>query len=163
MSAAAYTPDEPPETNRQLSIEQRARSVPYKRPFTVAILTTVVFYLGLLALLTGVITFLLVPEELKREVAYSLVTLIPLCALFWVVSYFKRRKANCPLCRCTPFLDNLASKHQKAFRIRPLNYGTTAVLNAVLTQRWRCMYCGTPFDLLKSKKGTEYTADQEDP
>ena len=72
MSAAAYTPDEPPETNRQLSIEQRARSVPYKRPFTVAILTTVVFYLGLLALLTGVITFLLVPEELKREVAYSI-------------------------------------------------------------------------------------------
>ncbi len=162
MSDTAHKPGKSSGSNRKLPIEQRARSVPYKRPFVVAILTMAAFHLGLIALLTSAVAFLVIPDEFKRGAAYTLVTLIPVCALFWVVSYLKRRKANCPLCKCTPFLDNFARKHQKAFRIRPLNYGTTAILNAVLTQRWRCMYCGTPFDILKSRKGPAGMTDQED-
>jgi len=143
-------------------MEQRARSVPYKHAFVIAVLSTLIFYLSVIAFITSVLAFSTVATEFKRGAAYTLATLLPLCALFWVIAYFKRRKATCPLCKCTPFLDNLAHKHQKAFRIRPLNYGTTAVINVLFTQRWRCMYCGTPFDILKSKRGQEYSAYKED-
>lgn len=150
------------ETRQKLSLEQRSRSVPYKKPYVVAVLATLFFYLSLICFLTSAITFLLAPAELKRGAAYTLAAMLPVCAFFWTVAYFKRRKATCPLCKCTPFLDNLAHKHQKSFRVKPLNYGTTAVLNVVFTQRWRCMYCGTPFDLLKSKRDAGYVAYKQD-
>lgn len=162
MPTAVQSSSRASETRQKLSLEQRARSVPYKRPFVVAVLATLIFYLGLIAFLTSIVTFAIAPVELKRGAAYTLAALLPLCAFFWTVAYFKRRKATCPLCKCTPFLDNLAHKHQKSYRIRPLNYGTTAILNVVFTQRWRCMYCGTPFDILKSKRGHDYVAYKDD-
>lgn len=162
MPTAIHTPSQAQEKRQKLSLEQRARSVPYKRLFVTAVLATVLFYLALIAFLTAIVTFFLAPVELKRGAAYTLVGLLPICAFLWTISYFKRRKATCPLCKCTPFLDNLAHKHQKSFRVKPFNYGTTAILNVVLTQRWRCMYCGTPFDILKSKKGHDYVAYKED-
>ncbi|MBT8045349.1 MAG: hypothetical protein KJO79_10400, partial [Verrucomicrobiae bacterium] len=114
-------------SRQKLSLEQRARSVPYKRPFVVAVLAAVIFYLAVICFLTSVVTFFLAPMELKRGAAYTLVAMLPICAFFWVIAYFKRRKATCPLCKCTPFLDNLAHKHVKSFRVKPFNYGTTAV------------------------------------
>ncbi|MCP5537803.1 MAG: hypothetical protein H7A51_16405 [Akkermansiaceae bacterium] len=161
MPSAVQTSGNARETRQKLSLEQRSRSIPYKRPFVVAVLATLLFYLGLIAFCTSVVTFFLAPIELRRGAAYTLVTLLPICGFLWTVAYFKRRKATCPLCKCTPFLDNLAHKHQKSFRVRPLNYGTTAVLNVMISQRWRCMYCGTPFDILKTKKGHGYVADQD--
>lgn len=140
------------ETTRKLTLEQRCRSVPYRRPYVIAVLSTLAFWLSLAAFLTAGATFFLVPVEMRRTAAYLIAAMLPVCGLLWTVSYFKRRKATCPLCKCTPFLDNLAHKHQKAFKVMPLNHGATAVCNVVLTQRWRCMYCGTPFDLLKTKK-----------
>lgn len=140
------------EAPRKLTLEQRSRSVPYRRPFVIAVLFSLLFYLGLIAFLTSLVAFFLAPHEIRRSAAYVLVTILPVCAFLWGLSYLKRRKATCPLCKCTPFLDNLAHKHQKAFKVRPLNHGTTAIFNVVLAQRWRCMYCGTPFDILKTKK-----------
>lgn len=162
MPTALHTQNNATKSSQKLSLEQRARSVPYKRAFVIAVLATIIFYFSLIAFLTSVITFFLAPEELRRGSAYAMIALLGISAFFWIISYFKRRKASCPLCKCTPFLDNLAHKHQKSFRIRPLNYGTTAVFNVVLTQRWRCMYCGTPFDILKPKKGPGYVAYKED-
>lgn len=144
--------------SRKLTIEQRARSVPYKRPFVWAITTTLLFYLGIIAFLTSGIAFCLMSETARRGAAVTTGALLPICALLWITSYLKRRKATCPLCKCTPFLDNLARKHKKSFKIWPFNYGTTAILNTLLTQRWRCMYCGTPFDILKPKKNTTDSA-----
>ncbi|MGB0775536.1 MAG: hypothetical protein ACPGUY_06790 [Akkermansiaceae bacterium] len=160
MSSAVSTSDDSPPTHHKLSIEQRARSVPYKRPFVIAIISTLIFYLSIIALATCAITFLFVSPDFKRSAAYAMVGMLPACAFFWTIAYFKRRKASCPLCKCTPFLDNLAHKHQKAIKLRPLNYGTTAVLNVVCTQRWRCMYCGTPFDILKDKQHREFPSDK---
>lgn len=162
MPTAVHSSSKANETRQKLSLEQRSRSIPYKRPFVVAVLATLIYYLSLIAFITSAVTFFVAPVELKRGAAYTLVALLPLCAFFWVVAYFKRRKANCPLCKCTPFLDNLAHKHQKSFRVKPFNYGTTAILNVVVSQRWRCMYCGTPFDILKSKKGHNYVAYTDD-
>lgn len=139
------------ESRHKLSLEQRSRSVPYRRPYVIAVLSTLLFYFSLVAFFTSAVAFFLAPDELRRGAAYLFVGMLPVCALLWIISYFKRRKATCPLCKCTPFLDNLAHKHQKSYRVKPLNHGTTAVLNVVFTQRWRCMYCGTPFDILKTK------------
>ena len=142
-------------------MDHRSRSVPYKRVFVSAIIYTLVFYLCVIAFLTTLVAFAIVPKQSQQVAAYILVALLPICAFSWIIAYFKRRKATCPLCKCTPFLDNLAHKHQKAFRIKPLNYGTTAMLNVVFTQRWRCMYCGTPFDILKTRNAQNYTAYKE--
>jgi len=158
MPTSVHSDDQKTTTSKKMSIEQRARSVPYKHAFVVAVIATLLFYLGIIALITCAVAFFAVSKELKQGAGYTFAIILPVTAFFWVISYFKRRKATCPLCKCTPFLDNLAHKHQKSFRLRPLNYGTTAVLNAVFTQRWRCMYCGTPFDILKLKKGQEDVA-----
>jgi hypothetical protein len=152
MPTTAGTLENKQASQRKLPLERRCRSVPYRRPFIVAILYTLVFYIALVGFVTLVVTFFLVPQEMKRIVAYLVAAMLPACGILWTISYFKRRKASCPLCKCTPFLDNLAHKHQKAFKVRPFNHGTTAVFNVVLSQRWRCMYCGTPFDILKTKK-----------
>ncbi|PID79855.1 hypothetical protein CSB20_08840 [bacterium DOLZORAL124_64_63] len=146
------------EKRQKLPLGQRARSVPCKRPFVVAVLATVVFYLGLVCFLTCAVVFAISPPEQVRSPAYAMIGMLPVCALLWAIAYFKLRKATCPLCKSTPFLDNLACKHQKSFRVKPFNYGTTAILNVVCCQRWRCMYCGTPFDLLKPKKESGYVA-----
>jgi hypothetical protein len=124
------------------SLDQRARSVPYKKKFVLA---------GIVALITSAVAFFYVTPEFKKRSAELIVASLGFCMLSWLIAYMKRRGTLCPLCKSTPFLDNLARKHDKAYRVKPFNYGTTAVLNAAVIQRWRCMYCGTSFDLLKTK------------
>jgi hypothetical protein len=67
----------------------------------------------------------------------------------WLVSFLRRRSARCPLCKGSPLLDSGAVKHAKAYRLPPLGYAATAVLGILFLSRFRCMYCGTPYDLLK--------------
>ena len=62
--------------------------------------------------------------------------------------------------------------HQKATKIWPLNHGVSATLSIIATQKFRCMYCGTLYDLMKipshlsgkdeSKYSGEYTAYTKD-
>ena len=141
-----------PKPTYKPSRDSMARSVPYKKRFIVAVLFTLVFYLSVIALITAVVVFIYADPSLKKHSAELLIACLGACLVFWLIAYMKRRSTLCPLCKSTPFLDNLARKHGKAYRIKPFNYGTTAILNATCIQRWRCMYCGTSFDLLKSKK-----------
>ena len=131
---------------------RRSRSVPHKRRFVVAILLSLVFYLAVIALITSAVAFFFATAEFKKISAEILIACLGISLIAWIISYIKRRGALCPLCKSTPFADNLARKHEKAHRLRPLNYGTSAILTALFLQRWRCMYCGTSFDLLKTKK-----------
>jgi len=133
------------------NLGQRDRSVPYKKPFVMAVLATLTFYLLVVTLLAAIIAFLLTSKDLQHRTAYIIAGLLGMTAFTWLVAYLYRRKASCPLCKCTPFLDNLALKHQKAKKTWPFNYGNSAVLSVLFTQRYRCMYCGTPFDILKVK------------
>ena len=134
------------------SADTRARSVPYKKKFIVAVLFTLVFYLSIAALITAVVVFFYADPGLKKRSAEILIACLVACIISWLISYMRRRSTLCPLCRSTPYLDNLARKHGKAYRITPLNHGTTVILTTTFFQRWRCMYCGTTFDLLKRKK-----------
>ncbi len=134
------------------SSDNRARSIPYKKRFIVAVLFSLVFFISLIGLITSAVAFFYVSAELKKRTAELLIVCLAACIVTWFCAYIKRRSTICPLCKSTPFLDNLAHKHTKAYRIRPFNYGVTAILNTLFIQRWRCMYCGTSFDLLKVKK-----------
>lgn len=133
------------------NLGQRDRSVPYKRPFVMAVLSMLAFYLAIIGLAASITSFAITTKDLQNRAAYVIAAFMGISIFCWIFAYLMRRKANCPLCKCTPLLDNMAFKHQKARKVWPLNYGNTAVLSILFKQRWRCMYCGTPFDILKNK------------
>lgn len=123
-----------------------ARSLPFKRAYVAAMVVTFLHYMAVVA--TATLTFILIRTQ-DRQVALWLAISLAGIAVTWVIGYIFRRTAKCPLCKGTPLLDNRASKHVKAVRIRPLNYGASALLHLTFSYRFRCMYCGTPFDLLR--------------
>jgi hypothetical protein len=124
----------------------KARSVHDKRPFRAAVLFTLIHYLCLIAMLTSLVIVLLDPA---RAPVTPLIASAAAALVSWVIAFIRRRSARCPLCKGSPLFDSGAAKHSKAYRLRPLNYGTTAVLGILFVNRFRCMYCGTPYDLLK--------------
>jgi len=125
----------------------RARSIHDKRPFNRAIFFTLVHYLCGIAVLTcGVILFV---HPAPMTMVKPLVASVIAFAVTWLISFLRRRSARCPLCKGSPLLDSGAAKHAKAYRLRPFNHGTTAVLGILFLNRFRCMYCGTPYDLQK--------------
>jgi hypothetical protein len=124
----------------------KARSVHDKRPFRAAVLFTLVHYLCLIAVLTCLVIVLLDPA---RAPVTPLIASAAAALVTWLIAFIRRRSARCPLCKGSPLFDSGAVKHSKAHRLPPLNHGTTAVLGILFTNRFRCMYCGTPYDLLK--------------
>lgn len=152
MPTAEHSSSKVSKPPQKLSLEHRSRSVPHKKPFIVALVASLLFYLSLVALATSLFAFFSAPPQFKKSAASILVAMPPICSVLWIIAYFKRRQTFCPLCKSTPLLDNLAHKHEKAYKCIPFNYGTTAILSTFFTQRFRCMYCGTPFDLLKSNR-----------
>ena len=136
-----------PETN------VRSRSVHDKRPYNVAVLLTLLHYLCVVALITSVVIVILNP---KQDAMRPLVLSAVGSGVTWLIAYLKRRSARCPLCKGSPLVDTGASKHVKAYRLRPLNHGSTAVLGILFLHRFRCMYCGTPYDLLKKPSNQRY-------
>ncbi|MGJ8723907.1 MAG: hypothetical protein ACSHYB_05065 [Roseibacillus sp.] len=137
---------------RKLPYQQRARSLPHKHFYRVSLCWAVVLYTLVLCIIAAGIGFALVDNVSN---GYLLVALVLSALLVWVFSFFSRKKATCPLCKGTPFLDSRASKHVKAVRILPFNYGTTNILRALVTRRFRCHFCGTPFDMLKTNLSTK--------
>jgi hypothetical protein len=158
MSCERITPL--PKAKRTL--EERARSVPHKQPFIRAVLLSVLHYLGILAALTTLTVFFINPTRLATNVFVGCLVFI---GVTWLLAYFKRRSTHCPLCKGTPLVNSGALAHQKATRIRPFNHGVSATFSIIATQTFRCMYCGTAFDLMKTpshlsgKYDSNYRAD----
>jgi hypothetical protein len=124
----------------------RARSLPSARPFRVAVFFTSLHYLAILATLTALGMIITHPSQLASGFFVGgLVT----GGITWLVAFFKRRSTTCPLCRGTPLLNTGARTHARAWRMFPLNHGTTAIVSILCCQRFRCMYCGSDYDLLK--------------
>lgn len=136
------TQDLPPAKERS----PRARSLPSARPFRVAVAYSMLFFLGVIASVTAAVYVVSQPTPFAVRI---LVGAMIFSALSWLISYFKRRSTRCPLCRGTPLLNSGARTHQRAWRLFPLNHGTTATLSILACQKFRCMYCGSDFDLLK--------------
>jgi len=125
-----------------------AHSLPHRRPFVAAALLALLHCLLGVALVALAWVFLVRGDPAAGP--WLLATAIAL-ALAWLVALPVRRAARCPLCRGTPLLDTRAAPHPKASRVAPLNHGTTALLSLAFRHRFRCMFCGTPFDLLKRR------------
>lgn len=128
----------------------RARSVHDKGPYKLAVFLMLVHYLCIVALVTCVVIFILNPKQASVP---PLIGSIAATLFTWLVAFVKRRSVRCPLCKGTPLLDSGASKHSKAYRLPPLNYGNTAIVGILFLSRFRCMYCGTPYDMLKKPSG----------
>ena len=137
---------EAPRRRSMPPIEKRARSVPYKKPYVMAVIISALFYLGLVGTTSALFAFMVVPGQ---STASLLVGLGAFSTFLWLFSFFKRRSCFCPLCKGTPLLDSAARRHEKAVRFFPLTYGTSNVIRLLMHQRFRCQFCGTPFDLLK--------------
>jgi uncharacterized membrane protein (UPF0136 family) len=137
----------------------RARSVPSARPFRVAVFFESLHFLGLITTATALAGFLLQPSLLASRL---LVAGIVFSAVSWLIAYFKRCGVHCPLCKGTPLINSGALPHTRARRIGPFNHGLTAVLSIMATQKFRCMYCGSDYDLLKPRTRLLTGADEEE-
>jgi len=136
------------------------RSVPNTGLFYSAVVFSALHYLGIVAGITTLIVFYYSPTKLATDVfiacvIYSVIT--------WIVSYYKRKAAYCPLCKGTPLINSGAHAHIKAIRLFPLNHGVTAIFSIIATHRFRCMYCGTGFDMLRPSSTRMDQNDSEIP
>lgn len=124
----------------------RARSIHHKRPFTVAVFFALVHYLCLIGMATCIVIVILNPTS---AAVLPLIVAVIASLVTSLISFFRRRSARCPLCKGSPLFDSGAVKNAKAYRLPPLSYAATAVFGILFLSRFRCMYCGTPYDLLK--------------
>lgn len=149
----------------------RLRSVPDRQPYIRAVLFSAIHYMGILATITTLAIFITEPSHLATRV---MIACLGFTALSWLLAFFKRRTTHCPLCKGTPLLDAGAIPHKNAVRFFPLNHGVSATLSIIAAQKFRCMYCGTGFDILKEPShlrgggkmanGVDYTTySSEDP
>lgn len=122
------------------------RSVPHRKPFVTTVFLCALHYMGILAAITTLVIYFLEPSQLATKV---LIACLGFIAFTWLLAFFKRRSTHCPLCKGTPLINTGALPHKKAFRIFPFNHGVSATLSIIATHKFRCMYCGTGFDILK--------------
>jgi hypothetical protein len=132
-------------------LQSKAHTVHDKRSLSVAVFFTLLHYLCVIGFLTSVGIIMAYPtaRSVPPATAFAAASLVT-----WFVSFVRRRSARCPLCKGSPLYDSGAAKHVKALRVRPLSYGTTAVFSILFLNRFRCMYCGTPCDMLKAPSST---------
>ncbi len=124
----------------------RARSLPSRRPFDVAVVFSMIHFFGIIATITALVCYAMEPSQLASKFVGGGVAFI---VISWFVAFFRRRATFCPLCKGTPLVNSGAHTHTKAFRLFPLNHGVTAIFSIIATQKFRCMYCGSDYDLLK--------------
>lgn len=135
-------------------LEAKARSIRRKRPFVGAAVASAIHYLCLLGTATCAVMFVLEPRPYTMR---ALLASVGAAMVTWLIAYFKRRAAVCPLCKGTPLLHSGALPHAKAVRVRPFNHGVSAVMSTIVSQQFTCMYCGCRFDLLKAPTSQTYT------
>ena len=105
-----------------------------------------IHYFGIISTATAFVCCLMEPSPLASQ---FVVGGMIFSALSWLIAFFKRRAAHCPLCKGTPLVNSGALTHAKAVRIFPFNHGVTAIFSIIASQKFRCMYCGSDYDLLK--------------
>ena len=136
----------------------RARSLPSSTPFNMAAFFCGLQYLGMITVITSFILLFFEPSELAVQV---IVGAIIFSAVMWLIAFFKRRGARCPLCKGTPLINSGALAHSRATKIFPFNHGVSATLSILATQTFRCMYCGSDFDLLKTPSHLRGARDED--
>ena len=136
----------------------RNRSLPNKRPFLSALFWSFLHWCALCWFLATLVVLIV---YMDLHTAYLSAIALGLVGVSWLISFVKRRNARCPLCQGTPYINTGAGTHEKAVRVFPLNHGMTAMLSTIFTRRFRCMYCGTRYDILKSSHRKRHHKEDE--
>ena len=134
--------------------------MPHVKPFAVAVTWAAMNYFCIIALITSLVIFCMFPTRAAMQV--FVISLLGSSAT-WLIAFLKRRKAHCPLCKGTPLFNTGAFTHHKAFRLFPFNHGVTAIFSIIFTQRFRCMYCGSRYDMLKKPSYILPGPEENDP
>jgi len=137
----------------------RARSMPHRRPFVRTILFSSIHYLGIVSSVTALVIFWIQPTSLAMKI---FIVSVIITVFTWFVAFLQRRHTYCPLCKGTPLINSGALTHRNAVRLFPFNHGTTAILSIIATQKFRCMDCGTLFDLFKPQSHIRHKDDNTD-
>jgi hypothetical protein len=114
----------------------------------VAVFFSSIHFLGLVCAATALVCVLVKPGQLAVNLFVGSVVF---SAITWLIAFFKRRGTFCPLCKGTPLINSGARVHARAWRLFPLSHGMTATLSVMVAQKFRCMYCGSDYDLLKPR------------
>ena len=96
MPDSEYTPNGANHKEHKPSLDQRARSVPYRKKFIGAVFFTLLFYLGIIALITSAVAFFYAAPEFKKRSAELIVASLGFCMLSWLIAYMKRRRHTLP-------------------------------------------------------------------
>jgi hypothetical protein len=124
----------------------RRRSLPFAHHFQFAVALSAIHYLCLVTMVTTGIMLILYPDQRASKL---LIATTAATIGTWFLALLKRRTTLCPLCKGTPLIESGARLHERAKRLPPFTHGTTSILSVLFLQRFRCMYCGTDYDLLK--------------
>lgn len=133
-----------PESEPERAI--RCRSLPSAHHFRFAVALSAIHYLCLITMLTTAVMLILYPDQRASKL---LIATTAATIGSWFLALLKRRVTICPLCKGTPLVESGALLHERAKRLPPFPHGVSAILSVLFLQRFRCMYCGTDYDLLK--------------
>lgn len=125
----------------------RYRSLPSAHHFRFAVTLCAIHYLCLIAMVTTAVLLVMHPDQRASKL---LIATTAATIGTWFVALLKRRVTMCPLCKGTPLLESGALLHERARHIPLLSHGVSATLSILFLQKFRCMYCGTDYDLLKN-------------
>lgn len=127
----------------------RCRSLPSAHHFRFAVTLCAIHYLCLITMLTTAVMLILYPDQRASRL---LIATTAATIASWFLALLKRRSTMCPLCKGTPLVESGARLHERAQRLPPLTHGTSTILSILFLLRFRCMYCGTDYDLLKESR-----------
>ncbi len=141
---------------------RRYRSVPYRTSYYLATFWTILHLFCVFSTLAAIVLFFLYYKS-ANYAAFTRIIVVgaSCCVVTLILSYSKRRSARCPLCFGTPLHNSGALAHKRSFALGPLTEGFTAVLSIACTQKFRCMYCGTRYDLLKMSRSERKLPESE--
>jgi hypothetical protein len=120
-----------------------------RRPFVLAAVFWVLHFLALLILAASIVLFVQYANRVAMEAMLGALALV---IITWVVAFFRRKAALCPMCKGTPLQSSGAAPHMHAAKLPGINHGLSAVLTIIFRQSFTCMYCGARFDLLKKRQ-----------
>jgi hypothetical protein len=141
----------------------RYRSIPYRAPFYLAVIWTLLHWCSIAATITLVGLFLTHTQtgnggQFKRPIIMAAVSTV----ITLVLSHYNRRAARCPLCIGTALINTGALTHKRSSKLGPFSEGYTSIISIAVTQKFRCMYCGTRYDLLKTPRRKQHMHHKSD-
>jgi len=129
--------------------DQNTHSVPHAVPFYLASFFWLLSRVSVLLIAAGGYYFYL-HRDMEGFTAFG--GAIAVCLILLLISLITRKKCRCPLCRGYALVDGRSRKNDKACKLKPLSYTGTSIMKILLTRKFRCHHCGTPFDCTKKKR-----------